>query len=89
VTIVIRMLACLIMIIFFCEQYVKSTLLTSVGPMRDLDIVLILERLLKLSIPNTYVWLMGFYFFFHLWLNFLAEVTRFWDRLFYRVSESM
>ncbi|CAN0195157.1 unnamed protein product [Discosporangium mesarthrocarpum] len=43
-----------------------------------------LERLLALSVPNTYIWLLGFYLFFHLTLNLLAEVLRFGDRIFYR-----
>ena len=33
---------------------------------------LLRERLLKLALPVTYVWLCGFYVFFHLWLNLLA-----------------
>lgn len=33
------------------------------------------ERLLKLAVPNTYFWLLGFYAFFHLTLNLLAEVS--------------
>lgn len=41
------------------------------------------ERLLKLSIPNLYVWLLMFVSFFHLWMNILAELTRFGDREFY------
>ena len=48
------------------------------------DYLDILERLLKLSIPNTYIWLFGFYWYFHLWLNLCAELTRFGDRLFYK-----
>ena len=43
-----------------------------------------MERILKLSIPNTYVWLLCFYFYFHLWLNLLAEVTAFGDKIFYK-----
>eukprot|EP00501_MAST-03F_sp_TOSAG23-6_P001645 GSMAST32.ASY1.ANO1.1713.1 assembled CDS len=31
-----------------------------------------------------YIWLLGFYCIFHLWLNILAELTRFGDRHFYR-----
>ena len=31
-----------------------------------------------------YAWLLMFYLFFHLWLNLLAELTRFGDRLFYK-----
>jgi hypothetical protein len=30
------------------------------------------------------VWLLGFYTFFHLWLNILAELLRFGDRTFYK-----
>ncbi len=33
-----------------------------------------IERLLTLAVPNTYFWLLGFYAFFHLTLNLLAEV---------------
>ncbi|RVX05457.1 Diacylglycerol O-acyltransferase 1 [Vitis vinifera] len=43
-----------------------------------------LERILKLSVPNLYVWLCMFYCFFHLWLNILAELLRFGDREFYK-----
>ena len=43
----------------------------------------LLERLLKLSAPNLYVWLTGFYVIFHVYLNILAEVTYSGDRLFY------
>ena len=39
---------------------------------------------LRLSITNTYLWLMVFYFYFHLWLNLFAELLRFGDRVFYK-----
>jgi diacylglycerol O-acyltransferase 1 len=41
------------------------------------------ERLLKLAIPSVAAWLCMFYALFHLWLNILAEVLYFGDRLFY------
>jgi diacylglycerol O-acyltransferase-1 len=72
------------MIIFSIEQYIKPTLEISLIPMQDMDILSIIGMLLKLSIPNTYVWLLGFYLYFHLWLNLLAELTRFGDRQFYK-----
>lgn len=72
------------LMLFSVEQYIKPTLETSVVPMQHMDVLSIIERLLKLSIPNTYVWLWGFYLYFHLWLNFLAEITRFGDRQFYK-----
>ena len=39
---------------------------------------------MKLALPVTYTWLTGFYAFFHVWLNFLAELLRFGDRVFYK-----
>ena len=39
---------------------------------------------LKLSIASTYVWLLVFYLYFHLFLNLLAELLRFGDRVFYK-----
>lgn len=42
------------------------------------------ERLLKLAIPNHILWLMGFYCFFHSYLNLTAELLGFADREFYR-----
>eukprot|EP00591_Stephanopyxis_turris_P013067 CAMPEP_0195529628 /NCGR_PEP_ID=MMETSP0794_2-20130614/32244_1 /TAXON_ID=515487 /ORGANISM="Stephanopyxis turris, Strain CCMP 815" /LENGTH=757 /DNA_ID=CAMNT_0040660967 /DNA_START=180 /DNA_END=2453 /DNA_ORIENTATION=+ len=42
------------------------------------------DYLLKLAIANTYVWLLIFYIFFHLFLNLCAEVLRFGDRVFYK-----
>ena len=82
--IVLRMLFIAVILIFAVEQYITPTLETVLAPMEERDVVMVVERLLKLSIPNTYVWLLGFYFFFHLWLNLLAELTRFGDRLFYK-----
>jgi diacylglycerol O-acyltransferase 1 len=40
-------------------------------------------RLMRLSIPNTIGWIMGFYCFFHLLLNVISEVIHFGDRNFY------
>ena len=42
------------------------------------------QRILKLAVPNLFVWILGFYAFFHLYLNILAELLRFDDRLFYK-----
>mmetsp|Transcript_41028 Transcript_41028/g.96314 ORF Transcript_41028/g.96314 Transcript_41028/m.96314 type:complete len:266 (-) Transcript_41028:453-1250(-) len=44
----------------------------------------LLLQLLQLSIPNTYLWLLIFYSYFHLFLNLCAELTRFGDRVFYK-----
>ena len=83
-TILIRMVVSACFIVFCVEQYISPTLAQSFVALKSRDIPLIVVRLLKLAIPNTYVWLLGFYFYFHLWLNLLAELTRFGDRLFYK-----
>jgi diacylglycerol O-acyltransferase-1 len=44
----------------------------------------ILERLLYVAMPVTYLWLLMFYLIFHLFLNLLAELLRFGDRVFYK-----
>jgi hypothetical protein len=83
-SIVLRMLLVGAFIIFCVEQYITPTLSQSLAALKSRNVVYIFMRLLKLSIPNTYVWLLGFYFYFHLWLNLLAELTRFGDRCFYK-----
>jgi len=78
VTIVGRLVVVAGLILFFVEQHIGKALGHGGEP------GITMERLLLLSIPNTYVWLLGFYWFFHLWLNLCAELTRFGDRLFYK-----
>jgi len=50
------------------------------------QVVGIIERLLKLAVPTLYGWLIIFYGLFHVWLNILAEITHFGDREFYKVA---
>eukprot|EP01114_Cavostelium_apophysatum_P008740 TRINITY_DN2149_c0_g1_i1.p1 TRINITY_DN2149_c0_g1~~TRINITY_DN2149_c0_g1_i1.p1 ORF type:complete len:459 (+),score=37.97 TRINITY_DN2149_c0_g1_i1:134-1510(+) len=66
------------------EQYVVPVVHNSMGFFKTNDLVGIVERTLRLSVPNIYVWLLGFYVFFHLYLNICAEIFRFGDRLFYK-----
>jgi diacylglycerol O-acyltransferase-1 len=44
----------------------------------------ILERMLKLSVPNLAIWVLLFFAFFHSFLNATAELLRFADRQFYK-----
>lgn len=44
----------------------------------------IINRHLRLSVPNTIAWIAGFYGVFHLWFNILGEVLYFGDRNFYK-----
>ncbi|PNY05599.1 diacylglycerol o-acyltransferase 1-like protein [Trifolium pratense] len=68
---------------FIIEQYINPIVQNSQHPFKG-DLLYAIERVLKLSVPNLYVWLCMFYCFFHLWLNILAELLRFGDREFYK-----
>uniref|UniRef100_A0A5B7AMK8 O-acyltransferase n=1 Tax=Davidia involucrata TaxID=16924 RepID=A0A5B7AMK8_DAVIN len=68
---------------FIVEQYINPIVQNSQHPLKG-NLLYAIERVLKLSIPNLYVWLCMFYCFFHLWLNILAELLRFGDREFYK-----
>ncbi|KAM4124129.1 hypothetical protein ACB094_01G208900 [Castanea mollissima] len=68
---------------FIIEQYINPIVKNSQHPLKG-DLLYAIERILKLSVPNLYVWLCMFYCLFHLWLNILAELLRFGDREFYK-----
>ena len=64
-------------------QYAVPLLRNSLPTISELDILQILERLMKLSSISLFCWLAGFYAIFQSSLNFLAELLRFGDRNFY------
>ena len=72
------------LMLFFFEQYIEPTIDNSIKPLQLMDWMRMAERVLKLSIPTLYFWLAMFYALFDLWLNILAEWTRFGDREFYK-----
>ncbi|CAB1350816.1 unnamed protein product [Coregonus sp. 'balchen'] len=51
---------------------------------QDMDFSRMMERMLKLAVPNHLIWLIFFYWFFHSSMNFVAELMRFGDREFYQ-----
>uniref|UniRef100_A0A4W5K853 Uncharacterized protein n=1 Tax=Hucho hucho TaxID=62062 RepID=A0A4W5K853_9TELE len=57
---------------------------SSMKPLEDMDLPMMMERLLRLAVPNHLLWLIFFYWFFHSSLNFIAELLQFGDREFYR-----
>uniref|UniRef100_T1J269 O-acyltransferase n=1 Tax=Strigamia maritima TaxID=126957 RepID=T1J269_STRMM len=66
------------------QQWMVPTIRNSTIPFKEMNYSRLLERLLKLAVPNHLIWLIGFYWFFHSCLNFMAELARFADREFYR-----
>ncbi|KAF8821716.1 acyl-CoA:diacylglycerol acyltransferase 1-related enzyme [Cardiosporidium cionae] len=86
---VLEAFACIALIKIIVEQYIFITLKNTFSfdnlHSVKLSVVLahFLESVLKLSIPNLYVWLLFFMLIFHHWCNILGEITRFGDRRFY------
>jgi diacylglycerol O-acyltransferase-1 len=69
--------------IALCQQWVMPLVKNSMAPFSEMDIGRMVERVLKLAIPNHLIWLIFFYLLFHSGLNLLAEVMCFADREFY------
>ncbi|PHH73622.1 hypothetical protein CDD80_3666 [Ophiocordyceps camponoti-rufipedis] len=75
---------CLSAFIWFASfQYAAPVLRNSLDKIASLDIASIFERLLKLSTISLVIWLAGFFALFQSFLNALAEMLRFGDRVFY------
>ena len=49
------------MAVVSCAQYIEPTIRNAVKPMRELNWVILVERVLKLAIPTLYIWLVMFY----------------------------
>ncbi|CAL8469029.1 g8570 [Coccomyxa elongata] len=80
----LRLVALAGVMLIITEQYLQPTIANSLVPLRQLNWPHMIERVLKLSLPTLYGWIIMFYCLFHLWLNILAELTFFGDREFYK-----
>jgi diacylglycerol O-acyltransferase-1 len=80
--------ACFTLFILLIAQFVTPTLDSLVIDLEKTQGVytarIFAEYWLKLAIANTYLWLLMFYVYFHLYLNLWAELLRFGDRVFYK-----
>lgn len=65
------------------QQWMIPSVRNSLIPFSNMDMAKSTERLLKLAIPNHFVWLCGFYLMFHSFLNLVGELLHFADRNFY------
>ena len=86
--ILMRLVICISLFTFVAAQVVSPVLASLV---QDLEasggaytIGMMADYWLKLAIANTYLWLLLFYGYFHLYLNLFGELLRFGDRVFYR-----
>lgn len=83
-----RMLLVGSLITFLTAQVVMPLLEGLIGELEatggTYTVPILAKYWLKLSLASTYTWLLVFYLYFHLFLNLLAELLRFGDRVFYK-----
>lgn len=82
----IELLLSVSLMVILMEQYIAPLLRNTIPIVtaEEINYFALLERLLKLSLPNLYLWLLMFFSFFHCFLNMTAELLRFGDRSFYQ-----
>ncbi|TNN06114.1 Diacylglycerol O-acyltransferase 1 isoform 3 [Schistosoma japonicum] len=71
------------LILCLIQQWILPLLSNSFTPFTESRFSLIVERCLKLAIPNHLIWLLFFYLVFHSILNVIGEILYFGDRFFY------
>jgi len=69
---------------FILVQWVIPISKNAVIALNEDNYIIFIEKLVKLGIPNIYLWLTMFYAIFHCALNLFGELTRFGDRQFYK-----
>ncbi|KAK5607428.1 Diacylglycerol O-acyltransferase 1 [Crenichthys baileyi] len=79
-----EMLFLMQLLVGLIQQWMVPSIQNSMKPFREMDFSRMVERLLKLAVPNHLIWLIFFYWFFHSSMNFVAELLQFGDREFYR-----
>lgn len=80
----IKILFCLFFQYFIIVQWIVPVAKNAVIAYNNEDYLTYFEKLVKISIPNLYLWLIMFYSLFHCTLNFMGELTKFGDRQFYK-----
>ncbi|KAJ1456715.1 MBOAT, membrane-bound O-acyltransferase family-domain-containing protein [Pelagophyceae sp. CCMP2097] len=65
-------------------QLVLPKVAASYAPVDSGDVADVFGSVLALAVPSLSVWMLMFVALFEIWLNIVAEATRFGDRLFYR-----
>ncbi|OTF73871.1 diacylglycerol O-acyltransferase 1a-like protein [Euroglyphus maynei] len=66
------------------QQWMVPAIQNSLEPFMEMSYTKMLERLLKLAVPNHLCWLIFFYLVYHSYLNLLGEILCFADREFYK-----
>jgi diacylglycerol O-acyltransferase 1 len=82
---IIEYLLSLSLMLILIQQYITPLVHNTIPILQGekINYISLLERHLKLSIPNLYLWLSLFYSGFQCYCNILSEITCFADRKFY------
>ncbi|EDV25992.1 uncharacterized protein TRIADDRAFT_35841 [Trichoplax adhaerens] len=80
---IVELVLLLQLIMGLIQQWMIPAVVNSMQPFDEMDYYRMIERMLKLAIPNHFIWLLFFYCYFHSYLNILGEITYFGDRQFY------
>jgi len=87
-TLSVRLFLSFVLVVFLIAQVVSPALSEMT---KELDqgkeifsLHIFADYLLKLGMASTYIWLLVFYGYFHVFFNLLAEILKFGDRVFYR-----
>lgn len=87
-TLVARLFLTNVLILFLVAQVVSPNLKSLTQDLESgkhvFSVEIFVGYLLKLAIACTYIWLLVFYAYFHLFFNILAELLKFGDRVFYK-----
>jgi len=71
------------LILSLIQQWIIPTVNNSLVSFKELNFPGMVERILKLAVPNHLIWLIFFYWLFHSCFNVVAELLHFGDRVFY------
>jgi len=87
-TLIIRLFLSFVLMVFLIAQIIGPNLKQMMQELQEgekvFSIHIFAEYLLKLGMASTYIWLLVFYGYFHVFFNLLAEILKFGDRVFYR-----
>lgn len=85
ITLMLRLVVAIAMLVFLSAQIIVPNLDLWTQEYKTYGkISLNAECLTKLALASTYTWLLFFYTYFHLFLNLIAELLQFGDRVFYK-----
>lgn len=72
------------LILALIQQWVLPLINNALVPFSEMQLPMMVERILKLALPNFCIWLLWFYMTFHSLFNVVGEILSFGDREFYQ-----